>query len=141
MAAISATCFRLQTSVKQPSKTIQIEGRSTARLNLACVAKTRTGFPSLRTTGRFHVCCVAKTETVQKVCDIVRKQLALPAETDVTPQTKFAELGADSLDTVEIVMCIEEEFGISVEEQNAESITSVQEAAELIDKLVNKPEA
>lgn len=38
-------------------------------------------------------------------------------------------------------MCIEEEFGISVEEQNAESITSVQEAAELIDKLVNKPEA
>lgn len=42
----------------------------------------------------------AKTETVQKVCDIVRKQLALPAETDVTPQTKFAELGADSLDTV-----------------------------------------
>lgn len=42
----------------------------------------------------------AKPETVQKVCDIVRKQLALPAETDLTPESKFSALGADSLDTV-----------------------------------------
>lgn len=42
----------------------------------------------------------AKPETMQKVCDIVRKQLALPAETDLTPESKFSALGADSLDTV-----------------------------------------
>lgn len=42
----------------------------------------------------------AQPETVQKVCDIVRKQLALPAESELTPDTKFSALGADSLDTV-----------------------------------------
>ena len=44
--------------------------------------------------------CQAKPETVQKVCEIVRKQLALPPESELTPDTKFAALGADSLDTV-----------------------------------------
>lgn len=42
----------------------------------------------------------AKPETVQKVCDIVKKQLALPEGSDVTGESKFAVLGADSLDTV-----------------------------------------
>ena len=42
----------------------------------------------------------AKAETVDKVCEIVRKQLALPAESEVTGESKFVSLGADSLDTV-----------------------------------------
>lgn len=42
----------------------------------------------------------AKPETVNKVCEIVRKQLALPSEKEVTGASKFSELGADSLDTV-----------------------------------------
>lgn len=42
----------------------------------------------------------AKPETIEKVKEIVKKQLALSAETPLTPQTKFSELGADSLDTV-----------------------------------------
>lgn len=42
----------------------------------------------------------AKPETVQKVCNIVKKQLALADGTDVTGESKFAALGADSLDTV-----------------------------------------
>jgi len=42
----------------------------------------------------------AQPETVQKVCDIVRKQLVLSPESQLTPDTKFSELGADSLDTV-----------------------------------------
>lgn len=42
----------------------------------------------------------AKPETVEKVCEIVRKQLALPADSAVTGESKFASLGADSLDTV-----------------------------------------
>ncbi|XP_073053717.1 acyl carrier protein 1, chloroplastic-like isoform X2 [Primulina eburnea] len=84
----------------------------------------------------FRVSCAAKPETVSKVCEIVRKQLALPADRDVTGDSKFATLGADSLDTVEIVMGLEEEFGISVEEESAQSITTVQDAADLIEKLM-----
>lgn len=42
----------------------------------------------------------AKPETVKKVCDLVRKQLALPDDSKVDGESKFATLGADSLDTV-----------------------------------------
>ncbi|CAA2968849.1 acyl carrier 1, chloroplastic-like [Olea europaea subsp. europaea] len=87
---------------------------------------------------RFRVACAAKPETVDKVCEIVRKQLALPADSAITGESKFASLGADSLDTVEIVMGLEEEFGISVEEESAQSITTVQEAADMIEKLKEK---
>ena len=96
----------------------------------------RRTFPSLRSS-RLRICAVkAQPETVQKVCDIVRKQLALPAESELTPDTKFSALGADSLDTVEIVMGLEEEFGITVEEDGSQNISTVQEAADLIEKLV-----
>jgi hypothetical protein len=49
---------------------------------------------------RFKICCSAKKETVDKVCNIVKTQLALPEGTAVTGESKFSELGADSLDTV-----------------------------------------
>ncbi|XP_039062451.1 acyl carrier protein 1, chloroplastic-like [Hibiscus syriacus] len=84
---------------------------------------------------RLRIFCAAKPETVDKVCEIVRKQLAVPSDKPVTGESKFAELGADSLDTVEIVMGLEEEFGITVEEDNARNISTVLDAAELIDKL------
>ncbi|GMI79071.1 acyl carrier protein 5 [Hibiscus trionum] len=84
---------------------------------------------------RLRISCAAKPETVDKVCEIVRKQLAVPSDKPVTGESKFAELGADSLDTVEIVMGLEEEFGITVEEDNAQNIATVLDAAELIDKL------
>ncbi|KAG2580550.1 acyl carrier protein 3, chloroplastic-like [Panicum virgatum] len=85
---------------------------------------------------RFAVCYAAKKDTVDKVCEIVKKQLAVPEGTDVCGASKFSDLGADSLDTVEIVMGLEEEFQISVEESSAQSIATVEDAAELIDKLV-----
>lgn len=87
---------------------------------------------------RYRVSCAAKPETVDKVVEIVRKQLALPADRDVCGESKFSTLGADSLDTVEIVMGLEEEFGICVEEESAQSITTVQEAADLIEELMQK---
>jgi hypothetical protein len=46
----------------------------------------------------------AKTQTVEKVCQIVKKQLALPDDSDVTGDSKFAALGADSLDTVSEIL-------------------------------------
>ncbi|KAM0929110.1 hypothetical protein ACQ4PT_001820 [Festuca glaucescens] len=90
---------------------------------------------------RFAVCCSAKKETVEKVCDIVKKQLAVPEGTEVVGATKFSDLGADSLDTVEIVMGLEEEFEISVEESSAQAIATVEDAATLIDKLVSTKSA
>ncbi|CAA0842919.1 Acyl carrier protein 2- chloroplastic [Striga hermonthica] len=67
----------------------------------------------------FRVACAAKPETVKKVVKIVKKQLALPDDSEVSGESKFATLGADSLDSVEIVMGLEEEFGISVEEESS----------------------
>nr|ADB94670.1 acyl carrier protein 5 [Arachis hypogaea]ADB94671.1 acyl carrier protein 5 [Arachis hypogaea] len=87
---------------------------------------------------RLTVSCAAKQETIDKVCAIVKKQLALPDSSPVTGESKFSALGADSLDTVEIVMGLEEEFGISVEEDSAQSITTVQEAADLIEEIIQK---
>ncbi|KAG5232543.1 hypothetical protein OIU76_016727 [Salix suchowensis] len=87
---------------------------------------------------RLRVSCAAKPETIDKVCEIVKKQLALSDEIPVSGESKFSTLGADSLDTVEIVMGLEEAFGISVEEESAQSIATVQDAADLIEKLVEK---
>ncbi|THU48527.1 hypothetical protein C4D60_Mb09t27190 [Musa balbisiana] len=78
----------------------------------------------------------AKPETLEKVCHIVKKQLALPENATVAGHSKFADLGADSLDTVEVVMGLEEAFGITVEEDSAQSIVTVQDAADLIEDLV-----
>ncbi|CAM0878221.1 unnamed protein product [Alopecurus aequalis] len=96
-------------------------------------------FPSVRlqtVAKRFQ----AKKDTLDKVCGIVKKQLAVDAGTPVNGETKFADLGADSLDTVEIVMGLEEEFGVTVDETNAQEIRTVEDAATLIDKLVMEKE-
>ncbi|KAM7463039.1 hypothetical protein LguiA_031160 [Lonicera macranthoides] len=110
-------------------------------LNSVSLSINGKSFPSFRlrpVPSRFRISCVAKPETVDKVCEIVRKQLALPTESEVTGDSKFASLGADSLDTVEIVMGLEEEFGISVEEESAQTIATVQDAADLIEELMVK---
>ncbi|CAL9130943.1 unnamed protein product [Musa textilis] len=99
----------------------------------------RKSFPAIRlrpASSRLQICCAAKSETLEKVLKIVKKQLAVPEGTAVTAESKFSELGADSLDTVEIVMGLEEAFGISVEEENAQRIVTVQDAADLIQELV-----
>ncbi|XP_010414911.1 PREDICTED: acyl carrier protein 2, chloroplastic-like [Camelina sativa] len=85
---------------------------------------------------RLTVSCAAKPETVDKVCAIVKKQLSLDDTKKVEGATKFVDLGADSLDTVEIVMGLEEEFGIEMAEEKAQTITTVEKAAELIEELL-----
>ncbi|CAH8272471.1 unnamed protein product [Arabidopsis lyrata] len=90
---------------------------------------------------RLAVSCGAKQETVEKVSEIVKKQLSLTDDQKVTAGTKFTELGADSLDTVEIVMGLEEEFGITMAEERAKEIATVQQAAELIEELVQEKTA
>jgi acyl carrier protein len=60
-----------------------------------------------------------------KVKDIIVEQLGVDAE-KVKPEASFIEdLGADSLDTVELVMAFEEEFGAEIPDEDAEKLTSV----------------
>ncbi|KAI3862574.1 hypothetical protein MKX03_037678 [Papaver bracteatum] len=137
MATISATSVRFGSSLKLSSRSGKVTGRSITSVKFISVGWAKNGFPSLRSSS-FRVSCAAKPETVQKVCEIVRKQLVLSPETELTPESKFSALGADSLDTVEIVMGLEEEFDISVEEDNSQNITTVQEAADLIESIIQK---
>lgn len=64
----------------------------------------------------------------QRVKKIVAEQLGVN-EAEVKNESSFVnDLGADSLDTVELVMALEEEFGCEIPDEDAEKITSVQEA-------------
>lgn len=118
--------------------TLSWKGSGVPGRMVVSMSTTRRGLVSLRRRSpRFRV-YAAKAETVSKVMDIVKQQLALAADVGLTAETKFTDLGADSLDTVEIVMTLEEEFKITVEEDNAQSIATIQDAADLIDKLVDQ---
>jgi acyl carrier protein len=65
-------------------------------------------------------------EIAARVVKIVAEQLGV-AEVEVKPQAAFmADLGADSLDTVELVMALEDEFGMEIPDEDAEKITTVQ---------------
>ena len=68
----------------------------------------------------------------EKVKKIIVEQLGVEAE-EVTPEAKFIEdLGADSLDTVELIMALEEEFGVEIPDEDAEKIVTVKDAVEYI---------
>ncbi len=70
----------------------------------------------------------------QRVKDIIVEQLGVKPD-QVTPEAKFIEdLGADSLDTVELVMALEEEFGIEVPDEQAEKLQSVGDVIKYIEE-------
>ncbi len=74
----------------------------------------------------------------QKVKDIIVEQLSVNAE-QVTPEAKFIEdLGADSLDIVELVMAFEEEFGIEVPDGDAEKLLTVGDVVKYIEDKQSK---
>ena len=74
------------------------------------------------------------SSTEEKVKKIVVDHLGIE-EGKITPSSKFIDdLGADSLDTVELVMAFEEKFGIEIPDDAAESIVTVQNAVDYIDK-------
>jgi acyl carrier protein len=72
-------------------------------------------------------------ETIeQRVKKIVAEQLGVN-DADIKPESTFVDdLGADSLDTVELVMALEEEFECEIPDEEAEKITSVQQAVDYI---------
>ena len=71
--------------------------------------------------------------TFERVKKVIVEQLDVPEE-EVKPEAHFVDdLGADSLDVVELVMGLEEEFDIEIPDEDAEKITRVKEAVEYID--------
>lgn len=78
------------------------------------------------------------SEIAEKVKSIVAEQLGVKAE-EVKDDAKFIDdLGADSLDTVELVMALEEEFGAEIPDEDAEKLTTVGEAIQYIEEKAAK---
>ena len=74
---------------------------------------------------------------LERVADIVAEQLGVDKD-KITPETSFVnDLGADSLDTVELVMELEEEFDINIPDDAAEKIQTVGQAVEYIEANSN----
>ena len=73
----------------------------------------------------------------EKVKKIIVEQLGVD-ENEITPEASFIDdLGADSLDTVELIMAFEEEFGIEIPDEEAEKLTSVGEALKYLDEKIS----
>ncbi|MBI2487038.1 MAG: acyl carrier protein [Deltaproteobacteria bacterium] len=71
-------------------------------------------------------------EVVAKVKKMIASQLG-KSENEVTPESSFIEdLGADSLDLVELIMSMEDEFGLEISDEDAEGILTVQDAINYI---------
>ena len=72
--------------------------------------------------------------TFDKVKEVVIDKLGVEDDKIVSKASFVDDLGADSLDTVELIMQLEEEFGIEIPDEDAEAITTVQAAVDYIDK-------
>jgi len=81
---------------------------------------------------------MAEKSIEEKVKDIIVEQLGVNPE-QVTPQASFIEdLGADSLDIVELVMAFEEEFGVEVPDEDAEKLQTVGDVIKYIEEKSSK---
>lgn len=78
------------------------------------------------------------SDTIERVKEIVLKQLPNVDKAKVVDNASFIDdLGADSLDTVELVMAFEEEFGVEIPDESAEEILTIKDAADFINKIKN----
>jgi acyl carrier protein len=76
------------------------------------------------------------SEILEKVKKIICEQLDVP-EGDIVLEASFVDdLGADSLDQVELIMAMEEEFNVSIPDEDAEKILTVKDAVEYITKAL-----
>lgn len=78
-----------------------------------------------------------REDTLSKVVAIISEKLNIPSE-NVSETSTFKDLGADSLDVVEIIMSFEENFGIEIKDEDAEKIKTIGEAVDLIYKFRTK---
>jgi acyl carrier protein len=81
---------------------------------------------------------LSESDVLAKVKAVIVEQLGV-SEDEVTTEASFTEdLGADSLDTVELVMALEEEFGTEIADEDAEKLTTVGKTVEYILKTANQ---
>ena len=101
---------------------------------------SKVNFKTSRTAAKaragFSVNAAASGDTLDKVRGIISEQLGTDLDA-VAADSKFVDLGADSLDTVEIMMALEEQFEITLDEEGAEKIGTVQEAADMIQTQID----
>ena len=72
-------------------------------------------------------------DTFERVKKVIAEKLSVD-EDRITPDSRFVDdLGADSLDMVELTMALEDEFGISISDETAQGIVTVQDAVEFIE--------
>ncbi len=79
----------------------------------------------------------SKDDSSQKVIDIISDKLNMPKE-NIKIEASFQDLGADSLDIVEMIMSFEETFGIEIKDEDAEKIKTVQDAVDHIHEARTK---
>ena len=84
---------------------------------------------------------MADVNILEKVTEIVSEQMGVD-KSEISPETSFInDLNADSLDTVELVMEFEDEFDMSIPDEEAEKIQTVGAAIDYITKIMNEQEA
>lgn len=76
-----------------------------------------------------------RAELEQKILSIIQDQKTLP-KTDIRPDTQLAELGIDSLDALNILFALEESFGITIPDDQARSIRTVDDMVTTIQGLI-----
>ena len=77
------------------------------------------------------------SEISSKVVEIIKSRLYVSDVASITPESSFAnDLGADSLDTVELIMEFENAFGISIPDEDAEKISTVGDAIKYIEEHI-----
>ncbi len=77
-------------------------------------------------------------ERAERIRQIISEQLGVKIE-EVIPEASFIDdLGADSLDTVELVMALEEEFGVEIPDEDAEKMTKVAEVIKYVEEKTAK---
>ena len=74
----------------------------------------------------------------EKVCNMLAEQLDISADT-ITPQSEVVkDLGADSLDVVELMMALEDEYGITLPEGEVENVKTVQDIVDMMEKIADR---
>lgn len=78
---------------------------------------------------------MTREEVEQRITDIVREHLR-NKETTIKPKRRFAKLGLDSLDRVEIVMDIEEKFGLTIPDADCDGLDSIRDCTDCVARLL-----